>query len=51
MNGEIERKETFKNRVLSEIPKGRKKHIKSTFGNEIEVKTSVESTFENEIIF
>lgn len=25
MNGEIERRETFRNRVFSEIPKGRKR--------------------------
>lgn len=51
MNGEIKRKETFKNRVLSEIPKGRKKHNKSTSGNGIEEKSSTESTSENEIVF
>lgn len=47
MNGEIEHKETFSNRVLSEIPKSRKKKKESTFENADEGIESVESTLKN----
>ena len=47
MKGEIEHHNTFENRILSEIPKGRRKTRKSTFGNENSSKESTESTFEN----
>ena len=47
MNGEIEHKETFSNRVLSEIPKSRKKKKESTFENANEGIESVESTLKN----
>ena len=47
IKGEIEHRKTFENRVLSEIPKGRKKGKKPTFKNENKSNEPVESTFEN----
>lgn len=45
IKGEIKHRDTFENRVLSEIPKGRRKTSKSTFENENSLNESVESTF------
>lgn len=47
MEGEIEHREIFGKRILSEIPKGRRKARKSTLGNESHSIQSVESTLEN----
>lgn len=47
MKGEIEHRNTFENRILSEIPKGHRKAKKSIFENENSLNKSVKSTFKN----
>ena len=47
MKVEIKHRNTFENRILSEIPKGREKGKKSIFKNENKSNELVESTFEN----